>query len=613
MWDVGQQKELKTFDIIEKSKLLPEKLTDEEAKVSLCEFLRYNLGFTMELVSGQRLLPIQEIVLNGLFLKDYSLTVAGRGIGKSWLIAVFCALYPIFYPGVKICIVANNYRRSRSIFEQIEKFCNHKEALLLRQCFNTKPRKLNDCLSWELSNGSVIFALPLSNGEGLRGTRANVLIIDEALLISESIQENVLRPFLTAKQDVKERMEIQNLETDLVNKGLLKEEDKTDFQNNKMILMSSASYQFEYLYKIYLNYIDNIKNPKPDSPSYFTSRISYDAIPKSSIIDDSVIQAAQSGGASNATFQREYGAMFVDASDGYFNVRNLHECTVKDGDFPTIQIKGQPGARYILAIDPSYSASKSSDFFAMGVYMLLPEERKIVQVHTYGQAGKDLKEHFEYLTYLLTHFDIEYLIIDGSGTEFIDGYNESTLAKERNINLGFIDVDFEADNYMEQIHKAQNQISKSSRKFVYAQKFTSDSVRRMNEYLQAGVAAKKVWFASRISANEDMFKRSREIQLPFAFKNQQGQDYSISEFLEDQDDWIEQTKKQLALIEVSTSPLGSLKFDLPNHLKKSTSETRARRDNYTALLMAYTASKHLYDIFFSSKEEEQVTFTPFCW
>ena len=100
----------------------------------------------------------------------------------------------------------------------------------------------------------------------------------------------------------------------------------------------------------------------------------YEALPEH-MIDQTVIEAAQDGGTSNASFQREYCAMFTDGSDSYFSARKMHECTIKDGHNPTTLIKGQPGKKYIMGIDPSFSNSPSSDFFAMAV-IELDEENK---------------------------------------------------------------------------------------------------------------------------------------------------------------------------------------------------------------------------------------------
>ena len=55
-----------------------------------------------------------------------------------------------------------------------------------------------------------------------------------------------------------------------------------------------------------------------------------------------------------------------------------------------------------------------------------------------------------------------------------------------------------------------------------------------------------------------------------------------------------QTKKQCALIEVSTAK-GTQTFDLPQHLR-STSANRARRDNYTTLMLANWAVKCYFEM-----------------
>jgi hypothetical protein len=563
------------------------------------------------MISGELMFDFQEIILNGFFEKDYSLWVAGRGCGKSYLLSVFGLLYAIFYPGSKIVLVSANFRACKNIFNQMEKFINSKGAVLLKQCFPDKPTRQNDYYALKCANGSIITALPLGVGENLRGTRANLLIIDEGLLISEHIQETILRPFLTAKHNVKEQIEIKELEDSLIASGELKEEDRTVFPNNKMIICSSASYQFEYLYKIYTNYIDNIEKYKAGDPTYFVARTSYESLPEGTILDESVIKAASNGGANSPVFLREYCARFTDSNDGYFDVKKLHDCTIPDGDTPTVQLRGKKNSEYILAIDPSYSASASSDYFAMGLYMVIPEERRIIQVHSYGRAGKDLKDHYLYLSYVLLNFNIVYAVIDASGTEFLDGYNESQIAKSYNLNVGFIKADFESEDYPRELVKAKNSLNKEARIFFYPQQFNSGCNRKMNEYLQSGIAAKKIWFGSRINAHEKEYALYKDTDIPPGLKDDNDNPYSIVDFIDDQDDWVGQTKKQLALIEVKSTALGTLQFDLPAHLKRSNSIDKARRDNYTCLLMAYYVSRHYFDIMSSSEETQAFSFSPF--
>ncbi len=67
-------------------------------------------------------------------------------------------------------------------------------------------------------------------------------------------------------------------------------------------------------------------------------------------------------------------------------------------------------------------------------------------------------------------------------------------------------------------------------------------------------------------------------------------------FLSDQDDMIQETKDQLGLIEVQMTVAGSYQFNIPHHIRKSKDAERARRDNYTCLLMAATAAKNYFAV-----------------
>ena len=116
--------------------------------------------------------------------------------------------------------------------------------MLLRQALGLKKVKKNDVHEWRLSNGSSIVAIPL-NGEKIRGFRANILIIDEYLLMSREIIDTVLVPFLTAPQDIGERQKIIQAENDLISKGLMTDEQRTKFENKTKIIYFQALVQLQ--------------------------------------------------------------------------------------------------------------------------------------------------------------------------------------------------------------------------------------------------------------------------------------------------------------------------------------------------------------------------------
>jgi hypothetical protein len=606
-------------------------LDDVQAKITLIRFFKQNLGFMLYLLSGVEITAFQEILIKCIFKRDNGLIVAARGGSKSFLIAVLCILYPLLHFNSKMCLISQNFRNARKILEEAEKILCSKQAKLLKACF--KGTKQNNIIQrapdmyrvyLEDPSNSEISALPLS--EGLRGTRASFVCVDEGLLIDEDIQTSIIQPFLTARLNAQEEIEIRRRENELIKEGVITENDRISFPKNKYFVFSSASYKFDYLYTFFNKTIENTINPpKPttkediieEPPTFFVCRFSYKYIEHEKYVDMTQINAAASNnGYLTDYFRREYGAEFVDFSDtNYFNPKKLNACTHKPGSWPTTQIVGTKGSEYILSIDTAYSESRTEDYFAFTVHLLDKEERKITQVNTYGRFGADLKSHFEYFTYLLTHFNIVFIIIDASGTEFIHSYNESLFAKDKKIQLNFNHAEFDTDDaseYAKQLKDFRNNYNLSTKNIVYAQKFSSSnsSIRRMNEYMQGRVNAEKLWFASACLSNERAFNHYSSIQLPYKFKDNNDKELNIGEFIDLQDFWINETKSQISLIEVYAKKGGTLAYDLPISMRNLSGKNKIRRDHYTCNLMANWGAKIYFDMIFNPPEEEVQTFQP---
>jgi len=600
MW-YAQEKE-KLEDINSQFRALTGELENRESKITLAKFLRANLGLATELISGIKLAPYQEIMLKGMLNNNFSMLVLGRGCGKTFIASVFCFLQCIFEPGTKILIAGPTFRTARFIFNNLEKMVESKGAELLAQAFGSKAKR-NDQFEWQINNGSIT-AIPL-NGEKIRGFRANILVLDEYLLLPEDIINNVLMPFLVAPQNMKERLEIREVEDSLIKEGVMKEKDRMVFENNsKMIALSSASYTFENLYKTYKEWLRNIYSKEKTDSSYFISQLGYEALPEE-MVDTTIIEEARNGGTSNASFQREYCAQFTDGSDSYFSAKKMHLCTVPDGEYPTTKIKGDKAFKYICAIDPSFSNSPSSDFFAMSVLEIDQEAGTNTLVHSYALAGGDLKDHIQYFNYLCNAFDFEMICIDNAGFQFIDSCNESGLFI-KDLHFFEFNSDAEGVNYEKEIRRARKEYNKQDGKICFKQVFTSNWLRKANEYLQASIDHKRLWFASKATASTEAFNKMTNQKIDFKYKMGE----TILDLVEEQDNLVYQTKKQCALIEVKSTAKGTQTFDLPQHLKRNTSASRARRDNYTTLMIGNWALKCYHDMMSAEEESPDETFTP---
>lgn len=580
-------------------------LTDKQAKLSLAKFFKSNLGFTTELISGIKLAPFQEITLKGLMNRNFSMCVWGRGCGKTFIASVFCFLQCIFEPGTKILIAGPTFRTARFIFENLEKIVDSKGAELLMQCFGAKSKR-NDQFKWDI-NGGTITAIPLS-GEKIRGFRANVLVLDEYLLLPEDLIKTVLMPFLVAPQDMKERIEIREIEDKLISEGKMTDKGRMVFENDsKMVALSSASYTFENLYKQYKEWADNIYNSETSDADYFISQMGYEALPDH-MIDTTIIEEAQNGGQSHSSFLREYCAQFTDGSDSYFSAKKMHLCTIPDGETPTTKIIGDKSKKYILGIDPSFSNSPTSDFFAMSILELDEKTQQSTLVHSYAVAGGNLKDHIRYMYHIVKNFNLEMIVIDNAGYQFIDSCNENGLFRNDKIELKFFDFrsDLDGADYDKELISARRLYNKEGKVICFKQVFSSDWLRKANEHLQAAIDHKKIWFASKTVANPEAFNKfsSQRVTL----KNIP--EPTVLEFIESQDALIYQTKKQCTLVEVKTTARGTQTFDLPQHLKRSTSASRARKDNYTTLMLANWASRCYFDIMAKPIEDNVGTFVP---
>jgi hypothetical protein len=392
----------------------------------------------------------------------------------------------------------------------------------------------------------------------------------------------------------------------------MKEEDRMVFVNNsKMIALSSASYTFENLYKTYQEWLAKITSADREDSTYFVSQLGYEALP-AEMIDKTIIEEAQSGGTSHSAFLREYCAQFTDGSDSYFSAKKMEECTLKD-EYPHTLVKGSPDKRYVIGIDPNMSDSPNADFFAMAVLEIDEETGIGILVHTYAGLG-NLNNHVKYFSYLMSNFNVVFVICDNAGADiFFDTCNESEVFKNNKIKIKSINFnpDLEGTEYESETRNAKAQYNQSEGKIAFSQVFSSSFIRKGNEYLQACIDYKKVLFASRTCSNDKFFSQVIDTNLPRELIfNGDKQDWTNLDFIEHQDDYIYQTKKQCAIVEYTTSSRGMQNFDLPQHLKRGSSATRARKDNYSAFMLANWGLKCYNDIMKQNVENNTFTFTP---
>jgi len=618
VWEAGNQPQNPTKEDLNKMLLECGFLEENEAKILLYKFLRENITFTTSLLSGVDLFPFQHMAIKSMFETDYFLGIWSRGMSKSFTTGIYAFLDAILNQGMEIGILAASFRQSKQIFKKIEDIASKPEAQFLANCI-TKKSKSND--EWLMEIGrSRIRALPLGDGSKLRGFRFHRIIIDEMLLMPERIYNEVIVPFLSVVENPTQREDLFNLETDLIAQGKMKEEERYRWPNNKLIMLSSASYKFEYLYKLYSNFEELITNHVDTKDGSNARRaimhFSYDCAPKQ-LYDLNLINQSKAT-MSQSQFDREFNAVFTDDSSGYFKTSKMAECTIPDGEGQCVEIAGEPDAKYILAIDPSWAESESSDDFAMHVLKLDDKSRQGTLVHSYAMAGTRLKDHIFYFKYLLDKFNIVSIVADYmGGVQFINAVNESSLFKKDKVEFGVVDVKFDdLSDYQSVLAETRKQYNLKSRKICFLRKPNSDWIRRANESLQANFDHKRIWFASRAIDEDYAIQRRKKIpiqKLKFLSRNaEEGQTSSakIIDFIEHQYDMLNLTKTECALIQIKTSPQGTQTFDLPDNLKRQGGPEKTRKDSYSALVLGNWMIELYYDFQNVNIKPTYLDFTP---
>ena len=593
-------------------------MEEKEAKYHLHQFLRNNITFTTDLISGVELFPFQHLAIKAMLETDYFLGIWSRGMSKSFSSAIYAFLDAIFTPGVQIGLLAATFRQSKMIFEKIEDIASKPNAQFLAQCI-TKKSKKND--QWTLEIGdSRIIALPLGDGSKLRGFRFHRIIIDEFLLMPEHIYNEVILPFLSVVQNPTEREKVRKLEDELIAQGKMEEGDRYKWRSNKLIALSSASYKFEYLYKVYEKFEEIITHGTGgdlDDASRAIMHLSYDVAPKALYDQNLINQSKQT--MSQSQFDREFGAIFTDDSSGFFKTSTMASCTIKAGDAPCTEVAGDRDSKYLLAFDPSWAESESSDDFAIQVFKLNDNTRTGTLVHSYAVPGLKMKDHITYFHYLIKNFNIVAMIGDyGGGVQFLQGANASETFSKSNLKIGEIIADFDnLENYQKVLREARGQYDPDSHTICVLRKATSDWIRKANELLQSNFDHKRIWFGSRALDKDYNLQINKKIPIDdlIFLPNQKEHlktkgSAKMIDFVDHQTDMIHYTKNQCALIQVTSSPQGTQTFGLPHNLRRQSGPNKTRKDSYSALVLGNWMIKTYYDMMNVEEEQMTATFSP---
>ena len=82
------------------------------------EFWRKNIEIFVEQYFGIKLHLFQKIIIHMMHKSNYFCWIACRGLGKSFLTAIYCCAVAILYPGIKIVIASGQKGQADAVITE---------------------------------------------------------------------------------------------------------------------------------------------------------------------------------------------------------------------------------------------------------------------------------------------------------------------------------------------------------------------------------------------------------------------------------------------------------------------------------------------------------------
>tara|TARA_A100001201_G_scaffold7673_1_gene12198 strand:+ start:2039 stop:4045 length:2007 start_codon:yes stop_codon:yes gene_type:complete len=586
---------------------------DEFYKRLTCLFINPDyFSFICKHVLNVDLLPMQALILKEMWNKKFPMLVGSRGLGKTFILSLYCMLRAILMPNRKIVVVGAAFRQSKYLYDYMENIW--KNAPILRDMCDSSsgPRRDVDMCRLTL-NGSTISALPIGDGQKIRGQRANDIIADEFASMSREIFENVIAGFAAVSSSPIDNVRRLAAEKKAEELGVdVSELFKTDAmeqgKSNQIILSGTAYYDFNHFAEYWKKWkttietkgdkkaiSNNVFNGEDVPPSfkwddYSIIRIPVDMVPKG-FMDEGQI-ARSKATVHNGIYLMEFGAVFTKDSQGFFK-RSLIEACVGT-DLKPVKIasgevyfdpllRGNKNEKYLMAIDPASEV----DNFSIVVLELHTDHRRIV--HCWTTTRKD---HTERVKKGLTKENNFYSYCARKIRELMGLFNIVHIA-----------MDAQGGGYAvaEALHDS-NQIQAGEVAIwpiINPEKSQPTDDEQGLHILEMCQFAKYDWYSD---ANhglrkdfEDkilLFPRFDPITIGLSIEQDKAND-RLYDTLEDCVMEIEELKNELSLIEVTESANGRLRWDTPEVKIGVGKKSRMRKDRYSSLLMANMAARNL--------------------
>lgn len=359
----------------------------------------------------------QKILIVMMFWCTTFVLVACRGIGKTYISAIYTVTRAILYPGTQICIASGTRGQAINVLEKITNQLMPNSPELRAEIEDVKMNGTNAYIKFK--NTSVIKVVTASDNS--RGNRCNVLLLDEYRLISKDTIDTVLKKFLTLR-----RMPQYNELTDA--------EKKAEWAKEKNLTMWLSSAYFKDHWS-YLKCVDTFKAMIYDEKKQFICGFPYQLSIEEGLLDpESVADEMSESDFSEVKWSMEMLAMWYGSGeDAFFDFDSISKnrrikypmlpdkLSNKIGNSALVKIsQKQNGEIRILSADIALMSSRknNNDATAIFINQMLPTKAgRYTSNIVYTDACEGLRTDDQALMIrkLYDEFMCDYIVLDANG------------------------------------------------------------------------------------------------------------------------------------------------------------------------------------------------------
>lgn len=380
----------------------------EDSFIEWTSFYRANPHRFVEDYFNIKLKPFQCILLWAMMNNYFFMFIGSRGIGKSFLTAIYVCVRCVLYPETKIIITSGVKSQGISVIRKIKDEILSKSPLFQREVRDLNTGNQDPRI--DFYNGSWIRVV--APKDSARGARANLLLVDEFILVEKDIIDTVFKKMLTSPRHPK-----------FLNKPEYANREDLRERNMQMYL-SSAGMKTHWGYETMKSYTKQMLN----GANYFVCHLPYYLGIQEKIYDhEAMKEEAQESGFSEMKWAIEMEAVWWGETESAFFKFNDIDINrqistayyPRDREIITMQNppeipKKLPKEKRILSVDVAAMAGNSNDASVFTLLCIIPKGKRYERQVRYMEdmVGTDFQTQALRVRQLFKDFDCDYIVLD---------------------------------------------------------------------------------------------------------------------------------------------------------------------------------------------------------